>query len=69
MRTSHLFEKRRSSFRLLSESDTIQARTLINHDVHKEGLDLGKQRTEKSAESTTKIKQTEKRDAKGEKGR
>jgi hypothetical protein len=35
----------------------------------KEGLYLGKQRTEKSAESTTKIKQTEKRDAKGEKGR
>jgi hypothetical protein len=34
----------------------------------KEGLYLGKQRTEKSAESTTKIKQTEKRDAKGEKG-
>jgi hypothetical protein len=35
----------------------------------KEGLYLGKQRTEKNAESTTKIKQTEKRDAKGEKSR
>jgi len=33
----------------------------------KEGLYLGKQRAEKSSESTTKIKQTEKRDAKGEK--
>jgi len=35
----------------------------------KEELYLGKQRTEESAESATKIKQTEKRDAKGEESR
>jgi hypothetical protein len=33
----------------------------------KEGMYLGKQRAEKSPEGSTKVKQTEKSDAKGEK--
>jgi hypothetical protein len=34
----------------------------------KEVIYIGEQRTEKSAKGTTQIKQTEKRDAEGEKG-